>query len=223
MNVTAISNPDTADSNAILAHYMDATSRTLCATTASRILAHKSRAKSNLHGSADSKASDLHTIHSLSDILTLAYLNQILGSRNFRRAVPVVNENNWVAIAVLIFRLDSCRQSTTFSGVVTDSLLALRSAGIMGNEINPFSLGSGAFGKYLMSRTRRSSPKVVDPAIVLALAHLKAITEERKLTDSSDAAEQNACARAIAAMRGLRVGQAPHLAALCVVAGGHPA
>ncbi|KAI8944389.1 hypothetical protein F4801DRAFT_585479 [Xylaria longipes] len=180
------------------------------ATTASRILAHKSRAKSNLHGSAGSGGGHESQLH-------------ILGSRNFRRAVPVVNENNWVAIAVLIFRLDSCRQSTTFSGVVTDSLLALRSAGIMGNEINPFSLGSGAFGKYLMSRTRRSSPKVVDPAIVLALAHLKAITEERKLTDSSDAAEQNACARAIAAMRGLRVGQAPHLAALCVVAGGHPA
>lgn len=139
---------------------------------------------------------------SSSDMLTFAYSNEILGSRAFRQAVPAVDANNWLAvmvftIAVLVFRLDSCRQSTTFSGVVTDTLLALRSAGLMGNEIKPFFLGSGDFGEYLMSRARRSAPKVLDPAIVLALAHLKTINGERKVRDSGEAAEQSTCARAI--------------------------
>ncbi|KAI1116094.1 hypothetical protein F5Y14DRAFT_86022 [Nemania sp. NC0429] len=139
---------------------------------------------------------------SSSDMLALAYSNEILGSRAFRQAVPAVDANNWIAvmvftIAVLVFRLDSCRQSTTFSGVVTDTLLALRGAGVMGNEIKPFFLGSGEFGAYLMSRARRSAPKVLDPAIVLALAHLKTINEERKIADSKEAAAQRTCARAI--------------------------
>ncbi|KAJ8124176.1 hypothetical protein O1611_g9424 [Lasiodiplodia mahajangana] len=137
-----------------------------------------------------------------SDILTLAYSNQILGSRAFRRAVPSIDANNWVAvmaftIAVLVFSLYNCQRSTTFSGVVTGTLAALRSAGIMGNELKPFFLGSGAFGEYLMSRARRSAPKVVDPAIVVALAHLRTINKERKVTDSRERAEQSACAQAI--------------------------
>ncbi|KAI1300559.1 hypothetical protein F5Y03DRAFT_363746 [Xylaria venustula] len=139
---------------------------------------------------------------SSSDILALVYSNQILGSRTFRRAVPSVDENNWVAvmaftIAVLVFRLYSGRQSTTFSGVVTDMTIALRSAGIMGNELKPFFLGSGVFGEYLMNRARRSAPRVIDPAVVLALAHLKMINEERTVTNPREMAEQSVCARAI--------------------------
>ncbi|KAI0810049.1 hypothetical protein GGR55DRAFT_679278 [Xylaria sp. FL0064] len=143
---------------------------------------------------------------SSSDILSLVYSNQILGSRTFRRAVLSVDENNWVAvmaftIAVLVFRLYSGRQSTTFSGVVTDTMIALRSAGIMGNELNPFFLGSGAFGEYLMSRARRSAPRVIDPAVVLALAHLKVINEERTVTNPREMAEQSACAQAIESLQ----------------------
>ncbi|KAI1167991.1 hypothetical protein F5B18DRAFT_647217 [Nemania serpens] len=280
-NANTTATPNAVDSNAILTHYMNATSRTLWlvgedgdgeynpwredlapllqtlpflyniiislsalhiyhrisnVTATSGNPVRESRAQRNLRGSGasgvDGHGSQLPTNNHLffssppipdlskpdtgemdvsaiqssssssSDMLTLAYSNEILGSRAFRQAVPAVDANNWVAvmvftIAVLVFRLESCRQSTTFSGVVTDTLLALRSAGIMGNEIKPFFLGSGDFGEYLMSRARRSAPKVLDPAIVLALAHLKTINEERKVTNSREAAEQETCARAI--------------------------
>ncbi|KAI0117811.1 hypothetical protein GGR51DRAFT_573538 [Nemania sp. FL0031] len=141
-----------------------------------------------------------------SDILAVAYSNQILGSKTFRRAVPSIDANNWVAvmaftIAVLVFCLYNCQQSTTFSGVVTGTLAALRSAGIIGNELKPFFLGSGAFGEYLMSRARRSAPKVIDPAILMALAHLKTINEERRITDSRERADQSACAQAIVSLQ----------------------
>ncbi|KAI1420653.1 hypothetical protein F5Y12DRAFT_791200 [Xylaria sp. FL1777] len=277
MHGTTTSNADAMDSNAILTHYMNVTSRTLwltgedgdeefnpwrkelapllqtlpflhsiiislsalhiyhclsSATTRSKFPENQSTPRSNLRTSSDcrggyesqlqakdyapfpstsapqlsnldSRERDVPNTKSSSlDMLNLAYSNQIVGSKTFRRAVPVVNSSNWVpvmafTIAVLVFRLDSCRQSTTFSGVVTDPLLALRSAGTMGNEIKPFFLGSGAFGEYLMRRARRSAPKVVDSGIVLALAHLKTINEERKVADISESAEQSICARAI--------------------------
>ncbi|KAI1347092.1 hypothetical protein F5Y01DRAFT_255955 [Xylaria sp. FL0043] len=141
-----------------------------------------------------------------SDMLSFVYSNQMLGSRAFRRAVLSVDENNWVAvmaftITVLIFRLYSGRQSTTFAAVVTDTMIELLSAGIMDSELKPFFLGSGAFGEYLMSQTRRSAPRVIDPAIVLALAHLKVINEERTVTKLREMAEQSVCARAIESLQ----------------------
>ncbi|KAI0434078.1 hypothetical protein F5Y09DRAFT_349689 [Xylaria sp. FL1042] len=277
MNTATISNANAVDPNAILTHYMDATSRTLSllrddgdgefnpwreelapllqvlpflynitislsalhiyhrissATTTFRNPVQKPRVNANSCGSAlggdsshelrlrvndhalvssisvpepfklDSRQRNLPTIQpSSSDILTFAYSNQILGSRTFRQAVPSVDGNNWVAvmaftIAVLVFRLYSCRQSTTFSGVVTDAMIALRSAGIMGHEFKPFFLGS-AFGGYLMSRAQRSAPRAIDPAISLALAHLKTLNEERAVTDPREKEEQSACAQAI--------------------------
>ncbi|KAI0439988.1 hypothetical protein F4803DRAFT_495269 [Xylaria telfairii] len=275
INATRTSDPNTVDSNAILAHYMDTTSRTLwlvgedgdehlnpwreglvplletlpflyniiislsalhiyhCisnATPTARNPVRQSRARNSLPsrlGGGGGYESQLQadyirlsstlapksrtlafgrknfpSIQSSPDILSLAYSNQILGSRTFRQVVPAVDENNWIAvmgftIAILVFRLESCRQNTTFSGVVSDTLLALRSAGVMGNEIKPFFLSSGSFGEFLMSRARRSAPKVVDPTILLALAHLKAINEEYKVTNSDGSIEQSTCARAI--------------------------
>ncbi|KAI0970615.1 hypothetical protein F4678DRAFT_480010 [Xylaria arbuscula] len=270
MDTATTPNANTVDPNAILTHYMDATSRTLwllgedgdqdfnpwreevapllqtlpflyniiislsalhiyhcisnTTTTTPRNPVQKSRVNADLcskqrvneHALVSSTSAlesskleprtrnfpTFQSASSTSDILALVYSNQILGSRTFRRAVPSVDENNWVAvmaftIAVLVFRLYSGQQSTTFSGVVTDTMIALRSAGIMGNELKPFFLGSGVFGEYLMSRARRSAPRVIDPAIVLALAHLKMINEERTVTNPREMAEQSVCARAI--------------------------
>ncbi|KAI1170710.1 hypothetical protein F4777DRAFT_568292 [Nemania sp. FL0916] len=154
----------------------------------------------------DSRRSPPATQSSSSDILTVAYSNQILGSKTFRQAVPSIDANNWIpvmafTIAVLVFCLYNCQQSTTFSGVVAGTLAALRTAGVMGNELKPFFLGSGAFGEHLMSRARRSAPKITDPAILVALAHLRTINEERKVADSRERAEQTTCARAISSLQ----------------------